>query len=182
MSEVLTQLRQEHQNLGRLMKALEEQITVIAEGGSPDLDLMLSILDYTMNYPDLCHHPKEDLVFERLRQRDAAAAETVGDILSGHAQLNEKTQNFAAALNNLVHDAELPREWFVDLVRDYIEANRRHIEMEEQVFVPLAEKTLLPEDWAEIDTAIASPDDPLFGEAVHQQYEALYRRIVSLGS
>ena len=36
---------------------------------------------------------------------------------------------------------------------------------------------LRSEDWAAIDTAMHDPDDPLFGKAIEERYEAVHRQI-----
>jgi hemerythrin-like domain-containing protein len=50
--------------------------------------------------------------------------------------------------------------------------------MEEKVFFPLAEETLVPEDWAQIDAKVSDSDDPLFGEKVEQRFQELREQIL----
>ena len=48
---------------------------------------------------------------------------------------------------------------------------------EESEILPLAERLLSETDWAEIDAAIATFDDPLFGSEVHERYAGLREQI-----
>ena len=51
---------------------------------------------------------------------------------------------------------------------------------EEDLILPLAEQTLTASDWAEIDAAFSGHADPLIGEQLQRNYEALFSRIVAL--
>lgn len=51
--------------------------------------------------------------------------------------------------------------------------------LEEREILPLAEQTLTPQDWQELDDAFASNRDPLTGHAPTDDYRALFTRIVN---
>ncbi|MHC4710821.1 MAG: hemerythrin domain-containing protein, partial [Planctomycetota bacterium] len=87
MAEVMKVLYQDHRNLAKLLKVLERQLAVFEDRGEPDYDVIRAVLDYCTTYPDLCHHPKEDLVLDALSARDAAAADRVGNLHQDHEEL-----------------------------------------------------------------------------------------------
>jgi hemerythrin-like domain-containing protein len=149
-------------------------------GDTLDFDLLGSVMEYTLHYPDLCHHPKEDLIYNRMLLRDPGVASRVGDLLKEHAHLGELTRQFAAALRNREHDVEMPRVWFENLMETYIAANERHIAAEERSFFPLAIVTLSDADWAELDPQIGAKPDPLFGGNLTGEYRRLHDRIMRL--
>jgi hypothetical protein len=51
--------------------------------------------------------------------------------------------------------------------------------LEERQIMPLAEKTLTADDWAELDAAFAANRDPLTGHEPEDDYRALFTRIVN---
>lgn len=179
MAKVLDDLRRDHVNMGTLLDLLEAQLHHLEEAGAPDLELMLEILDYSGNYPDLCHHPKEDLVYRRLMERAPETRAAVEDLLSEHEAIVQGTKDMADTLNNLLLDAEVSRAAVVEHLRDYIASNRRHIDKEEADILGRAEAALSAADWNEIDAAIAA-DDPLFGAAVQEKYRSLHHNIVMI--
>ncbi len=179
MSQVMEQLRTDHLNMARLISVLDLEMRTLEGAGTPDFELMLEILDYALNYPELCHHPKEDLVYRKLMERDPVSSEVVQDLLEEHKKLTMMTKEFAELLRGITLDGEVPREKLGALGREYMALNRRHIEREEITVFPLAEKALKDEDWVEIDAAI-SGDDPLFGGEIAAQYLALYNSITAL--
>ena len=54
-------------------------------------------------------------------------------------------------IRSILTDREVPRRTFDDVMRDFIEQERKHMAMEERVLFPAAVNALRPEDWAAID-------------------------------
>lgn len=178
MVSVVESLRQDHANLAKLLNALERQIGALEAGGVPDYDIVQGALDYCLNYPDLYHHPKEDLVFKRMQARNPAAAAAYGDLLGQHTDLAALTRRFAAAVHNIMSDQEVPREIFVRTARRFLEVYREHMAAEEHYFLPAAERSLSDEDWAEIEAQMAERDDPLFGPSSEEHFAALRKEVL----
>ena len=180
MPAVIDTLRREHANMAKLLRILDRHLDDFDAGGSPDYELMLGIVEYLHDWSGQWHHPKEDLVLAKLRQRDPAAAERVGDLEADHHALADRTLQFREAIAEIVGDEELPREQVSNLAHGFIDAERRHMAGEENVFLPAAEKALTTEDWAEIAMRVGDPKDPLFGQNVEKRFEALRRDLVEL--
>ncbi|MFQ5763893.1 MAG: hemerythrin domain-containing protein [Rhodospirillales bacterium] len=181
MPKILDELREDHKNLVRLFDLLGRELKVFKDGGQPDYGLVEHILDYCLNYPDLCHHPKEDLIFEKLQARDPAAAGVIGNLHQEHERLSKLTWRFAAAVGNVLEDEHLPREWFLDVANDFLNFSRNHMQMEEVLFFPAARKNLTADDWAALDAAAEKVPDPLFGDDRSEKYRDLYREIMDWG-
>jgi len=181
MPKTIDALREDHKNMARLYDLLGRELKVFKTGEHPDYDLIKKILDYCLTYPDQCHHPKEDLVFGRLRQRHPAAVDAIGNLEIEHEKLAAFTWRFATALGNVLEDEQLPRDWFLDLANDFLAFSRRHMQMEEVLFFPAALKHLTPADWAELEAAIESQIEPAFDEDKLKRFEASYREIMAWG-
>ncbi len=179
MTKILDELEEDHRNLARLLDLLGRELNTFKEGGRPDYDLVEDILEYCLHYPDLCHHPKEDLIFEKLQARDPATANIIGNLKREHEKLSTLTWGFSIAVRNVLDDETLPRDWFMDVANDYLSFSRNHMQMEEVLFFPEARKHLTPEDWAELDDTWEMVEDPLFGEGIQKKYEGLYREIMA---
>ena len=179
MHEILEALRQEHRNIVSLINTLEWQVAEFERGNAPDYDVIRAALEYFLNFPDLHHHPKEDLVFLKLRERDAAVAASVGDLHRGHEELGARSREFAAALHAVLDEVEIPRSTFVKRARRFIDLQRQHLEMEEANFFPAADKTLTAEDWADLQTCVATSEDSLFGKNLAAKYDRLRRTILA---
>ncbi len=179
MSQVIATLRRDHVNLSRLLNVLEHQLTVFDEAGAPDYDVMEGLVEYFSDYPGLHHHPLENAVFRRLRERDPAAAEAVGDQEAEHQILASLTEKFREAVRNVLLEAEIPRENFDHIVHELLTFYRHHIKQEEVVFFPAAEQALKPEDWVEIEKATPGREDPLFGDKTADHFETLRHHVMA---
>lgn len=178
MTEVMRVLRREHANMAALVKTLDWQMREFEIGGQPDYDVIRSVVDYFLSFPDLYHHPKEDLVFERLKLRAPEVAERIGDLRREHEMIAARSREFSAGLKAILEEAHVPREAFVRWARAFIDVQMRHMDMEEADFFPSALQVLSDQDWQELETAMTTPDDPLFGENVGERFEHLHQSIL----
>lgn len=178
MPAVIESLRADHVNMARLLHLVEAEIGAFKAGKVPDYALLGDILDYLLNYPDLCHHPAENMIYRRLRRRAPAEADAVREIEDEHGKIAEVTRRFAAAVHNVATESQIPREAFVDFGNKFLDLTRRHMTAEETRFFPLALDNLGPDDWAEVQDELARHADPLFGSAVLEPYRALHARLL----
>ena len=182
MSDVIWKLREDHKKLARLLDLIAREIRHFDAGERPDYELVEIILEYIINYPDLFHHPWEDLVLEKLRLRDPEAAESVGALDAEHEELGHLTRRFAAAVHNVMQDEQLPRDWFIDIASEYLTFQRRHMQMEEVIFFPAALRALNQKDWDDILAALDRPEDPIFDEAAaKEKYDRLHKEVMKWG-
>jgi hemerythrin-like domain-containing protein len=66
-----------------LLRVLERELSVFDRGARPDYEVVLAVIDYFEDYPDTCHHPKEDMIVEKLRARDPVVEQSSGDYRIG---------------------------------------------------------------------------------------------------
>src|SRR6266545_2662482 len=148
MAAVLDNLQIDHRNMRQLLRILEEELDTYNTRGAADFDLMRQVMEYTLHYPSLIHHPREEMLFRRLLQRDPASRKTVGDLTKDHEELARLTHRFAAALHNVAHDVELPRALFIKVADEYVMRSRQHMEEEERSFLPTLLAVFREEDWS----------------------------------
>ncbi len=178
MTEVIRILRREHENIFRLVNTLERQIAVFENDENPDYDIIEGIADYFVSFPDLYHHPKENMVFAKLRERDPEAARKIGDLQREHDEIASRTRDFTAAVRSLLGRNRAPHPSFEDCAQNFIDFQKAHMEREEKHFFPLALAVLTPEDWRDLEAKMTDQEDPLFGERVGERYAALHADIL----
>ena len=179
MAKALDALQREHRDMEKLLGDLERQLEAFDGGRVVDYDIVEAVVDYSFCYPDLCHHPVEDAIYDRIRQRDPSALNARVDLEAEHKKLAELTRKFSALLKGVMQETPTPREWFDKAARDYIDFTRRHMEMEEKYFFPVAKVVLTESDWSEIDNRLASTEDPLFSSRVQQRFRRLRDEILA---
>lgn len=178
MSAAMQILNSDHRNLERLLSALERQIVHLENAEEADLDIINAIVEYCLTYPDLCHHPKEDLILRQLRLRRPDVAESIGNLEEEHHKLAENTRRFAGSVHQVLRSGRPESGGFAESARAFLENYRYHMEMEDTVFFPLAERHLTDEDWAVVDREVEQMVDPLFGGRVEERYKVLRNEIL----
>lgn len=178
MPKIINILFEEHQNIEKLLLVLEHELDVFDRGGRPDYEILQTIIQYFQDYPESCHHPKEEKIFEKLKARDPAAARRFGDVEAEHAVEARRLSSFARVVEYILADQEFLRESFHLAVHDFIEHQREHLEKEERLLFPAAIRALRPEDWAEIDARLDDRKDPLFDSVVEEKFHDLQKTIL----
>jgi hemerythrin-like domain-containing protein len=177
MSDSIAVWHAEHANFATLLDLLEGQLDLFHKGEAPDYELMLDIMFYMTHYPDVLHHPKEDLAFARIKEREVNARPLVDELTEQHARLKEFGDALVRGLDDIVNGSITSREHVEVPGRAYVADFRNHMLKEETTILPLAAKLLHDRDWAAIDAAIRHIDDPLFGKNGEERYAALRRQI-----
>src|SRR5260370_18058300 len=177
---IIERLSQEHRNIERLLAILEQELEVFDRGDRPDYEVIRGVVSYFEVYPEVYHHPQEDLVFAKLRIRDPAAAVKVGNLAREHQKGAERLRRVAQAVDSVLADREVLRQDVNNIIRDFIEHERHHIMMEDRDFFPAAVKVLEPQDWTEIASAVTGHKDPLFSDVVEERFDALRAHILRL--
>lgn len=177
-SAVLDQLRLEHLRISQLLAILEHEAGLLDEAKTPDYDIVAGIIDYFSDFPDRCHHPKEDAIYRTLQNRYPDVADQVGNLLQEHEMLAEKMHHVKMVIENILGDSEIPRSRLHEVISDFIESQRRHLAAEEGTFFRLAQKTLTADDWSEIEQGLSTEMDPLSESATAKEFESLRLRII----
>ena len=180
MVEIIEILQQEHRNIEKLLRVLERELSVFDRGDRPNYGVVLGVIDYFKDYPDSCHHPKEDIIFEKLKSRDPVAAANIGDLRAEHEGEARRLRRVAQAVERVLGDQDLPRENVDKIIRDFIDRERQHMEMEERIFFPAAVNILRPKDWADIALKLADRCDPLCEPGLEQKFNMLRRKILEI--
>jgi hemerythrin-like domain-containing protein len=69
MVEIIEILRQEHRNIEKLLRVMEQELSVFDRGERPDYEVFGAVIEFFKKYPDTCHHPKEDIIYEKFKAR-----------------------------------------------------------------------------------------------------------------
>lgn len=182
MSKVIEALRREHRSIETVLDVLDSEIAYLAEFAGrrrADYRIVWSAIDYFMDYPDLIHHPKEDLIFEQLREIDPAAAHGVGDIPASHTALAGDLYALSSELKAVMDNPRRPRETLVSLARTFVRHQRRHFEMEEALFFPVVERAFDAKARAALELRLLARLGPLIDGDACERFDALRRDIVA---
>jgi len=179
MHPIMTTLHQDHINLSQLLTILEQQSQrLTSEQTSPDLFLMADIVDYIHNYPDLIHHPKEDIIYAALAKKTDEAQMVLDTLLDQHQTMPATTTALQNMLRNVANGEQvIAKDSLQHQLTEFIKAQRSHMDSEETQLFPLINRTFTSEDWAVLESQVSSSKDPLFGDKILDHYQRLYQSI-----
>ena len=177
---IIERLSREHRNIRKLLAILERELNVFDVGQRPDYEVIRSIISYFEVHTEIYHHPQEDLVFEKLKRRDPAAAKLIGNLAREHRQGALRLRKVAEAIDFVLSDGEGLRQNVGNAVREFIAHERRHMTMEDEQFFPSARKALNKKDWDDIVSAVDDRRDPLFSEATEDRFARVREYILQL--
>ena len=167
-------LHREHTNMGRVLALIRLQLDQVARYAELDFTLLANSFYYMRKYPSVVHHPKEDLLFERLLQLGAPLEEEIGQLLRQHEEiyaLEDQLIELALAAQDSERNGA---SRLLELGRMYLLTHFQHMQTEEGTVFPMALRRLKPRDWKRIHAQFEHIDDPLFGPKVDERYHHLY--------
>ena len=177
MAEPLAVWHAEHVNFARLLDLLETQVAAFHRGERPNYDLMVDIVYYLRSFADHFHHPREDVAFARLVEREPGMQLVINRLLQEHRVIARAGDELFNRLNEVAEDVVTPRAALEAAAATYLVYYRHHLATEEREVMPRAAELLTEEDWAAVAATVPAGPDPLFGDDVEARFRELRRQI-----
>lgn len=174
MSESPTEvLREEHELVLMVVAAMEREVAAIESTDHVNADRVMNMVDFTRNFTDGCHHNKEEkLLFPLLEQRDPAAGGPVSVMLSEHEAGREAVRAINGALPDVEEDPAA-RKTVAESLGLYAQLLRLHINKENTVLFPLADRLLGELDKKRLAADFERVEEEETGAGVHARYHAM---------
>jgi hemerythrin-like domain-containing protein len=163
LTQVLEELREDHRNMAVLLNLLETECESAMVDETPDFELLQDIMQYMIVYSDAVHHPKEDLVYDVLRNRGAEYAEGLEGVGPDHRDIAVLGTTLRDDIQAIISGAAVTREQLITDLRSYVDRLRKHMSWEEEDLFDRADTVAAEDEEAGIDAAVFRDDDPLFG-------------------
>lgn len=171
-------LRAEHRHMSTVMQLFSEQLKAIEAGELVDTHVVYEIMDYMVTWPDRFHHPREDLIYARVAEIDAKAADEVDTLQRDHDQTaiqgRQMLQDIACWRLGEVSGALVVKNG-----RAYIDHIYEHMNLEESIVFPNIEAVLSLQDWRELaaDDQLQAVSDSVFGPRVQREFRNMTRKL-----
>jgi len=180
MRSALNVIRDEHRSLTAVLHGLWYLVDEVREGRrKPEFTVLRAMVHYIDTFPEKLHHPKESgYLFARLRRRTTLGRAALDQLEAEHIHGAKLIRDLEQALLRWEMGSQQDFVAFAEEVERYVDFHRRHMQQEEQVVLPLAERVLTEEDWRAIDAACSGNADPLIAKDVEKNFERLFKRIV----
>jgi len=175
-------IREEHAALAAMLRSILLLIEQHRRQNTlPDFASLRAMLFYVDEFPEQRHHRKEsELLFPKLRARTPLARELLDRLDDDHSRGEHMIRALEHALLGFEMLGEPRRLAFEQTAQRYVDFYLAHMALEEREILPLAERVLTEQDWADLDEAFIANRDPLTGHDPEPDYRALFTRIVGM--
>ena len=177
VEQLMNGLRGDHRNMALLLDLLDAEIDKLAASEEPDYDLVRDIMLYVTEYPDIVHHPKEEIVYRHLKSLRPETRTDLDRVETDHQYLEESGLKLKNDIEAISIGAELNRDELIEKFHHYMEQLREHMYWEETDLFSVADELQLYGDWSEVVIKNNEISDPLFGSRVERKYRRLLAKI-----
>lgn len=182
MAKTLNIIRDEHRSISAILHGMEYLVDrVRTRKAKIDPRVFSAMIYYLDTFSERMHHPKEDrYLFKAMRSRGGEAAAVVADLEKEHAAGGEALKRLEQSLVRYEEGGDKEFPAFAEAVAKFVHGYRDHMQKEESVVFPLAQRILSTADWQAIDRAFEENRDPLAAQRDSRDFEKLFDRIVNL--
>lgn len=176
----LADITAEHRFSVRVLALLELEAQALTSGLRPDLRLVREGLHFFVHVLDEVHHPREELILERMRSRaDAQTLLIIERLHADHHALRDAGHALQEAFSGRMWVSRRARRLHGHRLAQYCGGLRRHMRTEEtQVYEP-ALKLLQARDWREIADTLAGLPNEICGIDALPEYRWLLNRYLN---
>lgn len=170
----ITKLQHEHGNIWRVQAAIRNQLDLLEHGGVADAVLLANAFYYMRKFPSVVHHPKENLVFDRLVKMGAPVQDLVKRLHAQHVELYVLEEMLVELALQLPAGRSECRNRMLLLGRQYLATQAEHMQTEEQTVFPQARRRFRSRDWKAIREQAREIEDPMFDGQATERFQYLY--------
>lgn len=134
---------------------------------------MESAIAFIREFADKCHHRKEEkLLFPAMRENNIEEEISLVDILT---EEHETGRNFVKNMAEAI--AEKDSTKFIENARGYVELLNPHIDKENNILFPMADKSLSKEKQKELEVGFEDIEKNVIGEGRHEELHGIVHRL-----
>lgn len=162
-------LMAEHDLILQALDALEKKAGALQAGAAPDRAYFEKAVEFLRGFADKCHHGKEEhLLFKRMTERGfPVQTGPIAVMLSEHEAGRAFIRGIAGAAARFGSDPAAAKQ-LVENARGYVDLLRAHIDKENNVLFPMADRALGPEDHAYLSEEFERFEAEETGAGVHE--------------
>ncbi len=177
MIDVTQVMVDEHKLILRMIDLVEKNTELAIKGKFSDWNFYLDAVDFIRNFADRFHHAKEeDILFKALVDNGMPRNNSpVAAMLMAHDQGRAFVRNMEMVAQQAIAGESVQVEVLVDNARGYVELLRDHIDKEDNILYPLAER-VLPEAMRPDMTAGYARAEAAAGEGFAERYVTMVEK------
>ena len=172
-------LREDHSGLSRVLREIDAQQSRLQTSPETARPVLTEALRYLLIYQHSVHHPREDRLFARIRDREPGLYRNMDRLVREHRTGQQHATSLAAELSRTTM-AQLRGRAGLRLARQlqqYVAHTRAHMRREEAVFYTGSERVLRASDWTALLQGPGQRDPALDLDRLAVRYPRLAARL-----
>ena len=172
-------LREDHSGLSRVLREIDAQQSRLQTSPETARPVLTEALRYLLIYQHSVHHPREDRLFARIRDREPGLYRNMDRLVREHRTGQQHAMALAGELSRTTM-AQLRGRAGLQLARQlqqYVAHTRAHMRREEAVFYTGSERVLRASDWAALMQGPDQRDPALNLDRLAVRYPRLAARL-----
>jgi hemerythrin-like domain-containing protein len=174
MSKAMIDLMNDHDAILMALDVFSKILDSFKNETPPNPDELLDFLDFLMEFADKCHHGKEEgILFPAMIAAGVPdRGGPIGVMMAEHIQGRGYIHTMSEAL-------EEPEDYtkFEKAGRAYIELLQAHIQKENKVLFPMADRVISAEQLESINSAFEEHEEKVIGHGRHEELHAMLDKL-----
>ena len=175
---LLSDLRRDHRNISIVLGILEQELKNLIHTETPDFELAHDVMRYMIVYSDAVHHPKEDVLYARMRTEIPAVETGLERIETDHREIAVLGENLRRKIEAIISGSAVTRISLITDSTDYILRLRNHMAWEEEDLFCRADELIRDRGSLPLDLSHLGSDDPIFGSEREKSFARLLQHIL----
>ena len=154
----------------RILEKVNGQLEAGKEINATDLE---NAVAFIREFADKCHHGKEEnLLFPAMKENNISEEMTLIDIL---VEEHKVGRNFVKSMAEAISEKNNTK--FIENARGYITLLDQHIDKENHILFPMANKSLSEEKQKELAIGFEDVEKNIIGEGRHEELHAIVHKL-----
>ncbi len=161
-NDFLKGLREDHARFSRVLSMIGRDARRLVDEPDEVMPVFEEAVNYVVSFQNVHHHPREEIMFARIAERDPSVAATAKKLAREHKSADRIGESLLVLIQRTSHGARgrSSRERLAQKLEEFAKQMRTHIGQEEKVLYSRAWSELEEDDWQEIADSVP-PEDPL---------------------
>lgn len=178
----VAELKEEHKLINLMLLILVEIARKLEGGSDIKMEHLDQILEFISVFVDKCHHGKEEtLLFYAMEESGISKEEmSLNLLLEEHQKGRQYFRKLAQAVTQYKTGSREASSVITNTIRNYAGLLTKHIEMEESVLYPLAEKRVPEKRQEVLLKEFETLEREKIGPKQHEKFHALLHRLQNI--
>jgi hemerythrin-like domain-containing protein len=179
---LLSDLRRDHRNIAIVLGILDQEVNNLVHTETPDFELAHDVMQYMIVYSDAVHHPKEDVLYAKMRVEIPAIATGLERVETDHREIAVLGENLRRNIEAIISGTAVTRIRLATDSTDYIQRLRDHMAWEEEDLFCRADELVRNRGSLPLELTHLGSGDPIFGSDRERSFARLLQHILEAQS